>query len=80
MHRVVSTSKRGRQLTGAKRGRIGRSRYMPHQGEKERERAARCYMERYFLTNSQIQTDLLRLRAAPVVQIISKRDFYAGAF
>lgn len=72
MHRVVSTSKRGRQLTGAKRGRMGRSRYMPHQGAKERERAARSYMVSAFIGGPP--------RSAPVMHQMSKRDFYAAVF
>jgi hypothetical protein len=44
MHRVVAGSKRGRQMTGAKAPSRSRSKYKPHSGAKEIERAERCYM------------------------------------
>lgn len=41
-HRVTGDSKRGRQLVSKKHR--ARSKYMPHVGAKEQERAKRCYM------------------------------------
>lgn len=53
------TSKSGKR-------RIGRSKYMPHQGAKERERAARSYMVSAFIGGPP--------RSAPVMMQMSKRD------
>jgi hypothetical protein len=67
VHRFTAGSKRGRQITGAKRSR-SRSKYMPHQGAKERKRAARCYMQRghgYYGP----------LRSATVMMQMSKREY-----
>lgn len=44
MHRIVAGTKRGRQVTGAKAPSRSRSKYKPHAGSKELERAKRCYM------------------------------------
>lgn len=49
-------------------------------GEKERERGARFYMHHYFPFDGPIQTDPLRLRSAPVMQITCKRWFYEIPF
>lgn len=68
-----------RHVSPSKRQKRG-SRYMPHQGAKEHERGARSYMQHYFPIYGPIQTDPLRLRAAPIVQVISKRDFYCQPF
>jgi hypothetical protein len=78
IQRTSSDTKIGRQMVS--KGYRSRSKYMPHQGAKERERAARSYMQHYFLIDGPIQTDPLRLRAAPIVQVISKREFYAQPF
>lgn len=78
IQRVASGSKRARQMVS--KTLHSRSKYMPHQGEKERERAARSYMQHYFRINGPFQTDPLRLRAAPIVQVTSKRAFYEQPF
>lgn len=44
VHRVATGTKRGRQMVSAKTPH-NRSKYMPHIGAKEQERAKRCYME-----------------------------------
>lgn len=82
----VRTVERERPVT-EKRRRVapcmrinGRSKYMPHQGAKEQERAARSYMQHYYPIRGPIQTDPLRLRSAPIVNVISKRDFYNQVF
>jgi hypothetical protein len=45
-----------------------RSRYMPHQGAKERERAARSYMVSAFIGGAP--------RSAPIMCQMSKSDYY----
>jgi hypothetical protein len=73
--RITSDSKAGRQMI-SKQGR-SRSKHMAHIGAKEHERAARCYMQSYFpMKPEQYATDPLRLRAAPTMEVISKRSFY----
>jgi hypothetical protein len=54
--------------------RIGRSKYMPHQGTKERERAARCYMQPFHGRMSDYSPNL---RSASVVHQVSMREFEA---
>lgn len=47
VHRVTSNSKRGRQMNSYG-GPRNRSKYAPHIGAKEQERAKRCYMSSTF--------------------------------
>jgi hypothetical protein len=47
VHRVASGTKRARQMVSAKTAH-NRSKYMPHAGAKEQERAKRCYMVQTF--------------------------------
>jgi hypothetical protein len=57
-----------KRISKSGKRRIGRSKYMPHQGEKERERAARCYMQRghgYYGP----------LRSAPCMMQMSEREY-----
>jgi hypothetical protein len=59
-------------LFGAKHKQpAGRSRYMPHYGAKEQERARRCYMHYTFSTADSFHHPL-RLRSAPVMHQRSK--------
>lgn len=67
IRRVPSESKRGRQMIS--KTIHSRSKYMRHQGKKERERAARCYMSSTFNAAGEP-------RCAPVMHQISKREFY----
>jgi hypothetical protein len=67
IHRVASGSKRARQMVS--NSAHSRSKYVPHQGEKERERAARCYMSSTFGVNG-------NPRCAPVMHQLSKSEFY----
>lgn len=71
MHRVTSNSKRGRQLTGAKAPSKSRSKYMPHIGAKEQERAKRCYMSSTFNAGGAPRT-------SPVMHQVGKRAYEAA--
>ena len=73
------TSQKKREGGSPKR-RIGRSKYMPHAGKKELERAKRCYMETHFKPveapdKHGFQT--CHPRSAPVMQQMSKTDYEA---
>lgn len=50
MRRIASNTLRGRQLTHAFRSAGHRSKWMPHIGAKEQERALRCFMQLTFCT------------------------------
>ena len=62
--RVAAGTKLGRQLVS--KGYRSRSKYMPHQGAKERERAKRCYMVSAFIGGPE--------RSAPVMMQMSKNN------
>jgi hypothetical protein len=79
----IVTIERDRPVSG-KRRRVApskrqkrTSRYMPHQGTKERERAARSYMQPFHGRMSDYSPNL---RSASVVHQMSKRDYYGQPF
>lgn len=53
----------------------GRGKYMPHQGAKERERAKRCYMDRFHGTQSRSVSPYYNRRSAPCMMQMSKREY-----
>jgi hypothetical protein len=76
VHRVATGTKRARQMVSAKTPH-NRSKYMPHIGAKEQERAKRCYMEHHFPYRSTAEGSFLHLRSAPIVQQMGKRQYAA---
>jgi hypothetical protein len=57
---------------------FGRSKYMPHIGAKEQERAKRCYMVDLYPSLGQIDADgyyVSMRRCSPTMCQMSKRDF-----
>ena len=64
IHRVAAGSKRARQMVSTKTPH-NRSKYMPHIGAKEQERAKRCYMSSTFNCSG-------NPRATPVVHQFGK--------
>ena len=68
IHRFSSDNRMGRSMIGAKTPSRSRSKYVPHMGTKERERAKRCYMERTHGIYGP-------LRSAPVMLQMSKREY-----
>lgn len=70
IERAASGTKRARQMNDV-RPKRQRSKYMPHYGAKEQERARRCYMHYTFSTADSFH-DPLRLRSAPVLHQRSK--------
>lgn len=77
VHRVAAGTKRGRQMVSVKTPH-NRSKYMPHAGAKEQERAKRCYMG-YFYPGSAVDEhgyEMRPRRSAPVMLQESKRSYY----
>lgn len=74
--RIPAETKLGRQMIS--KGYRSRSKYMPHQGVKERERATRCHQSHWL--NEQVATFHPRdghLRCSPTLCQMSKRAYEA---
>jgi hypothetical protein len=51
------------------------SKYMPHQGAKERERAKRCWMDKYHGTQSSAIQPYRNRRSSACMMQMSKREY-----
>lgn len=72
VHRVASGTKRARQMVSAKTAH-NRSKYMPHYGAKEQNRAKRCFMSE-FMQSSRGPFHCGTRRCAPTMYQMSKRQ------
>jgi hypothetical protein len=81
VHRVAAGTKRGRQMVSVKTPH-NRSKYMPHIGAEEQERAKRCYMEHFYPGSAvdEYGYELRPRRSSPVMLQESKRTYNAGPF
>jgi hypothetical protein len=75
VHRVATGTKRARQMVSAKTPH-NRSKYMPHIGAKEQERAKRCCMQ-HFMECGEGITRFRSFRSAPTMEQLSKRQYAA---
>ncbi|MFP3428766.1 hypothetical protein SB781_03350 [Paraburkholderia sp. SIMBA_061] len=73
VHRVASGTKRARQMVSAKTAH-NRSKYVPHIGAKEQERAKRCWMQPNFGWGMNGDQAIKVTRSAPVMNQMSKRQ------